>query len=163
MCSSFRWADMFSAPGCHGTKDHTFSHPFVQVMTFSYPYQDNNTLFTSKFPSEHVFSVAQQRTEVLSYALAKWELISNLPSSYLSFSRPSRLWECFWESCPAWWCSTFYFVMIGADPSPPWNQARVSTPYFSSPLLFVTCWEHPSCMLVSVNHLSLQFELDSVQ
>lgn len=40
---------MFSAPGCHGNPDHSFSHPFVQVILFIYP-QDNNTPFTSNFP-----------------------------------------------------------------------------------------------------------------
>lgn len=138
----------------------------------------HDVLFTSNFHLEHIFSVAQQITELLSFVLTKWELVSTLfpslhgtfpllclfscmhpnntwllPSSHLSSSHPSRLWECFWESYPAWWCSTFSFVMIGANPSPPWNQARVSTPCFSFPLPFVTCWERPSCILVSVNSL----------
>lgn len=29
---SAKWADMFSAPGCHGSPDHDFSHPFVQAV-----------------------------------------------------------------------------------------------------------------------------------
>ncbi|XP_051952315.1 solute carrier family 35 member F6-like [Xyrauchen texanus] len=29
---SAKWADMFSAPGCHGVPNHTFSHPFVQAV-----------------------------------------------------------------------------------------------------------------------------------
>ncbi|KAG1964399.1 solute carrier family 35 member F6 [Pimephales promelas] len=29
---SAKWADMFSAPGCYGTQDHNFSHPFVQAV-----------------------------------------------------------------------------------------------------------------------------------
>ena len=31
MFLSDRWADMFSAKGCHGDPEHSFSHPFVQV------------------------------------------------------------------------------------------------------------------------------------
>uniref|UniRef100_A0A8C9MFP8 Uncharacterized protein n=1 Tax=Serinus canaria TaxID=9135 RepID=A0A8C9MFP8_SERCA len=26
-----RWADNFSAPGCDGTEEHKFQHPFLQV------------------------------------------------------------------------------------------------------------------------------------
>ncbi|XP_051954089.1 solute carrier family 35 member F6-like [Xyrauchen texanus] len=29
---SAKWADLFSAPGCHGTPKHNFSHPFVQAV-----------------------------------------------------------------------------------------------------------------------------------
>lgn len=29
---SAKWADMFSAPGCSGSPDHSFSHPFVQAV-----------------------------------------------------------------------------------------------------------------------------------
>ncbi|XP_061741743.1 solute carrier family 35 member F6 [Nerophis ophidion] len=29
---SAKWADTFSAPGCHGDPNHTFSHPFVQAV-----------------------------------------------------------------------------------------------------------------------------------
>ncbi|XP_008395732.1 solute carrier family 35 member F6 [Poecilia reticulata] len=29
---SAKWADMFSAKGCHGNPEHTFSHPFVQAV-----------------------------------------------------------------------------------------------------------------------------------
>lgn len=152
---------MFSAPGCNGVPNHAFSHPFVQVMISISP-PDNNTPFTSNFPLSTLFSVPlrKRRTESVIYVLAKWELVSalcpslhitfphlcyfscmhlNIPSPHTSSSHLSRLWECFWESCPVWWCSTFSFVMIGANLSPQWIRAKVSTPYFSSPLPFVTC------------------------
>ncbi|KAM9778436.1 solute carrier family 35 member F6 [Syngnathus typhle] len=29
---SAKWADTFRAPGCHGTPEHAFSHPFVQAV-----------------------------------------------------------------------------------------------------------------------------------
>ncbi|XP_063078632.1 solute carrier family 35 member F6 [Engraulis encrasicolus] len=29
---SAKWADMFSAPGCNGVKEHEFSHPFLQAV-----------------------------------------------------------------------------------------------------------------------------------
>ncbi|KPP73936.1 solute carrier family 35 member F6-like, partial [Scleropages formosus] len=29
---SAKWADNFSVPGCHGSEEHTFSHPFLQAV-----------------------------------------------------------------------------------------------------------------------------------
>ncbi len=72
---------MFSAPGCKGSPNHAFSHPFVQVMISISP-RDNNTPFTSKVP---LSTSKKQRTESVIYV--KWELVL-APCSSLHITFP---------------------------------------------------------------------------